>query len=315
MTGFRSIGADVRQAGFFLNRRYLLRGESVIVRFIEGIDDYKFRTDTGMAKDTKFKKGHSGNPKGKPKGPRKVAKKRKAVAKPYEQTERERPALEAFEARRKAKPPVPMMKKADSDKNSLKPDHPDLETGSTLLMEALGTTSSDFMCGLVTQLGNAGIKGSEIDVEATNFMLSMVVGIEPKDQIEAMLAAQMAAIHLQTMTFARRINHVENIPQQDSAERAFNKLARTFTTQMEALNKYRGKGQQKMTVEHVHVHEGGQAIVGNVQGGGGENKKEGQPHAKQVTHAPVTPMPGQDEAGDVMPIPGNAQRKVPVARR
>ena len=116
-------------AGFFLNRRYLLRGESVIVKFIEGIDDYKFRTDTGMAKDTKFKKGHSGNPKGKPKGPRKVAKKRKAVTKPYEQTERERPALEAFEARRKAKPPVLMMKKADSDKNSLKPDHPDLETG------------------------------------------------------------------------------------------------------------------------------------------------------------------------------------------
>ena len=42
-------------------------------------------------------------------------------------------------------------------------------------------------------------------------------------------------------------------------------LARTFTTQMEALNRYRGKGQQKMTVEHVHVHKGGQAIVGAVQ--------------------------------------------------
>ena len=31
---------------------------------------------------------------------------------------------------------------------------------------------------------------------------------------------------------------------------------------MEALNRYRGKGQQKMTVEHVHVHDGGQAMVG-----------------------------------------------------
>jgi hypothetical protein len=35
-----------------------------------------------------------------------------------------------------------------------------------------------------------------------------------------MLAAQMAAVHNATMTFARRLNHVENIPQQDSAERA-----------------------------------------------------------------------------------------------
>ena len=50
-------------------------------------------------------------------------------------------------------------------------------------------------------------------------MLAMVKGIEPRDQVEAMLAAQMAAVHNATMTFARRLNHVENIPQQDSAER------------------------------------------------------------------------------------------------
>jgi hypothetical protein len=71
------------------------------------------------------------------------------------------------------------------------------------------------------------------------------------------------------MTFARRLNHVDNIPQQDSAERAFNKLARTFATQMEALKKYRTGGQQKVVVEHVTVNAGGQAIVGSVQAGGG----------------------------------------------
>ena len=58
--------------------------------------------------------------------------------------------------------------------------------------------------------------------------------------------------------------HVDNIPQQDSAERAFNKLARTFAAQTSALKQYRSKGEQKMTVQHVHVAEGGQAIVGNV---------------------------------------------------
>jgi hypothetical protein len=55
-----------------------------------------------------------------------------------------------------------------------------------------------------------------------------------------------------------------NIPQQDSAERAFNKLTRTFAAQMSALKEYRSKGEQKMTVQHVRVAEGGQAIVGNV---------------------------------------------------
>ena len=49
-------------------------------------------------------------------------------------------------------------------------------------------------------------------------MLAVVKGIEPRDQIEAMLAAQMAAVHNATMTFARRLAHVELIPQQDSAE-------------------------------------------------------------------------------------------------
>ena len=43
-----------------------------------------------------------------------------------------------------------------------------------------------------------------------------------------------------------------------------NKLTRTFTTQMEVLKRYRSKGDQKVIVEHVHVHDGGQAVVGNV---------------------------------------------------
>jgi hypothetical protein len=52
-------------------------------------------------------------------------------------------------------------------------------------------------------------------------MLAVVKGVEPRDQTEAMLAAQMAAVHTATMTFARRLAHVENIPQQDSAQNAF----------------------------------------------------------------------------------------------
>ncbi len=88
-----------------------------------------------------------------------------------------------------------------------------------------------------------------------------------------MLAAQMAAVHMATMTFARRLAHVDNIPQQDAAERAFNKLARTFAAQMEALKRYRTGGQQRVIVEHVTVNEGGQAIVGKVaQGGRGSAK-------------------------------------------
>ena len=88
--------------------------------------------------------------------------------------------------------------------------------------------------------------------------------LKPKDQLEAMLAAQMVAIHMATMTFARRLAHVDTVQQQDSAERALNKLARTYAMQMETFKRYRTGGEQKVTVQHVSVSEGGQAIVGNV---------------------------------------------------
>ena len=124
------------------------------------------------------------------------------------------------------------------------------------------------MNGLIGQLANVSVKGGKVDERELNFVLSVVKGIEPRDQVEAMLAAQMAATHNATMTFARRLNHVENIPQQDSAERTFNKLARTFAAQVEMLKRYRSSGEQTVRVEHVTVNEGGQAIVGNVCHGG-----------------------------------------------
>ena len=43
------------------------------------------------------------------------------------------------------------------------------------------------------------------------------------------------------------------------------KLSRTYALLLEALNRHRGKAKhQRVTVEHVHVHAGGQAIVGAV---------------------------------------------------
>ncbi len=196
---------------------------------------------------------------------------RKAVTKPYEPTPEERAAVEAMLARKKELPVAPRMKVTEKKGVSqISPDHPDLAVGHILLMEALGTVELDFLDGLLGQLANAGTQGRVVDERGLNFMLAVVKGVEPKDQVETMLAAQMAAVHMATMTFARRLAHVDNIPQQDSAERAFNKLARTFVAQVGALKRYRTGGQQTVTVEHVNVGAGGQAIVGNVTHGGRE---------------------------------------------
>jgi len=146
-----------------------------------------------------------------------------------------------------------------------------------LLTQALGTTSYDFSDGLLSQLLGAGSQDPQARERDLNFMLAVVTGLEPKDEIEAMLAAQMAAVHMATMTSARRLSRAEIIQQQESAERTFNKLARTFTAQMEALKRYRTGGEQKVTVQHVTVNEGGQAVVGHVSHAPGRGEPSKNP--------------------------------------
>ena len=225
---------------------------------------------------------------------------------PYKLTAREKEALVKFNAASETRGPR-LKIQADGATAKFSVDHPDQAVGILGLMRAIGTTDLDFYDGLMGHLVNASWGRNELSQSGTNFMLSVVRGIEPRDQIEAMLAAQMAAVHTASMTFARRLAHVENIPQQDSAERAFNKLTRTFAAQMSALKEYRSKGEQKMTVQHVHVAEGGQAIVGNVnapaEGVGARNKPEVQPHA--LAYAPGVAMSCDiEKEREAVPIAG-----------
>lgn len=203
-------------------------------------------------------------------------------------------------SQRRCNKPSPALKLTGDDGISVA--HPDSKVGGTLAIESLGLSDGETYGALVHQIINAASKGKALDLPAVNGMLGMIQALEPRDTLEAMLTTQMVAVHYATMTFARRLNHVENLPQQDSASNALNKLARTFATQLEALNRYRGKGQQQVTVTHMHVHDGGQAIVaGNVQGGGANEKSGEQPHAKQIAYAPVAPLPSKDAQRQAVP--------------
>ena len=92
------------------------------------------------------------------------------------------------------------------------------------------------------------------------------------------------------------------------------KLMRTFALQAEALAKLKRGGEQRVKVEHLHVHSGGQAIVGNVQTGGGvPAKTEDQPHA--ITDASNDLLRCQDAKGEPVPIPANGERPLLDARR
>jgi hypothetical protein len=105
---------------------------------------------------------------------------------------------------------------------------------------------------------------------------SALIGLDPKTEIEGILATQLIACHMSALDCFRRAMIKNQNPQfRDYNLNQANKLCRTYTTLLEALRRCQDKAShQKVTVEHVHVHEGGQAIVGHVEhkeGGSGTN--------------------------------------------
>lgn len=174
-------------------------------------------------------------------------------------------------------------------------------------LKVLGGSESDHWNNILANqaLQSLWLKNSsqEDRDKQSNAILAALAGIGPRDELEGMMAAQLIAAHNAAMECYRRAmigeqtfeGRRENLAQAS-------KLSRTYAALLEALNRHRGKGQQKVTVEHVHVHAGGQAVVGMVEppGGRGEAKREDQPHA--LGYAPREEMRSADASGEALPI-------------
>jgi hypothetical protein len=107
------------------------------------------------------------------------------------------------------------------------------------LMRAFRTRSRDFVRGILAQLASATMKDKNAHERELKLTLDFVIANEPRDQIETFLLAQMAVTHVMAMRYANYMVNSETIPQQDSGERIFSKSLRTFSMQMEALQRHR----------------------------------------------------------------------------
>ena len=139
----------------------------------------------------------------------------------------------------------------------------------TVSKKMFGVESEDVFAVLLRQTVDS--LPSTIDKDTSvNAVISMLQNLEPRDSMEAMLVAQMIATHSHAMEWSRRAV----LPEQTERCIEMNvsrstRLMRTFTSQIEALQKYRKKGKQTIQVQHVNIQSGGQAIVGGIEGGGG----------------------------------------------
>ena len=133
------------------------------------------------------------------------------------------------------------------------------------LKNAMGTSSSAFVAASLQQLiAAARLPNSGICEIAVNASLAFIEGAKPRDEIECALVIQMACTHSAAMAVLNRLGEGRGGDRGVAAmASATARLLRAYT-QVEALRRLRHGGSQTLRVEHVHVNEGGQALIGNV---------------------------------------------------
>jgi len=172
--------------------------------------------------------------------------------------------------------------------DSKKPKDNSSEEGSSgitiskqAVLKAFEMTNSELMgfyISQATQTFSGSVSRDGLNEKNLNHFiensLALVAGIKPQDELEMMLAVQMIGVHNLAMEVLKRgMITGQTFEGTDAAVNRTTKLVRTFTALLEALNKHRGKGHQKITVKHVTVEKGAQAIVGDVRAGGGSSEK------------------------------------------
>lgn len=165
---------------------------------------------------------------------------------------------------KKPKPPV------------TKPDIPVFRFDEATAKKWGGSDSTDFNLKLLEdtlpcvwmRYGDDPADRREKTLQAHHAVVAALMAFEPKDEIEGMIASQAVALHGASMECMRRAMMPEQSFEVTSRLRKDGaNLARAMTDMVEALDRKRGKGPQVVRVERVVVHEGGQAVVGNVTSG------------------------------------------------
>jgi hypothetical protein len=125
-----------------------------------------------------------------------------------------------------------------------------------------GVSDPEFLTGILCQVN--GISVYSRNATERDFLLSIIKGGNPKTQTDVLLLTQMAAIHDAVMTSARNLGTANDPELVERFANVTNKLARTFTAQVEALQRCRSVNEKNITVQNVSIRDSAQAILGNV---------------------------------------------------
>src|SRR5580693_6332031 len=178
-----------------------------------------------------------------------------------------RPSPAAVAGQRRLAPVRVKVWRADGKLAKVHPPDGEAKNWWRRLNEALGTTSSDFVNASLFQIQSAcRSPWGGISELAMNAALAMMEAAAPKDEIEGALAVQMACTHPAAMAVLAKLDSGFGTERRIAAFGSVAaRLLRAYATQVEVLRRLRNGCHQFVRVEHVHVNDGGQAVIGNLK--------------------------------------------------
>lgn len=135
------------------------------------------------------------------------------------------------------------------------------------LFFATGSSDLDFSYAILSKCIQASCIGKNYEDPSIfdshfNSITNAMTGLKPQDEIEGMLISRLVALHFQGIHYLACAATKESTTEaRDININRSTKLSRVYNETLEALMRYRRKGEQKVIVQHVNVNDGGKAVV------------------------------------------------------
>ena len=128
---------------------------------------------------------------------------------PYAPTPHEERLLGQHEDKKAKQPPKLRVNKGPGLYFAIVPDHADEKIGTVATMQSIGTNDPDFFNAISGELVNLIAKDGSVDERRLASAFALVQAVEPANGVEGMLAAQMCAVHMESMKMAARLARTE----------------------------------------------------------------------------------------------------------
>ena len=174
----------------------------------------------------------------------------------------------------KPRTPPPRVRKPSRQNDQVLAPTEDLEGHRAALRGVFGTLSEEFSQTMFGQLV-ALLRPNpfeHLDEATLNAAIALVASMQPKNELQALLAVEIAGTAFAGQKLLRSSQHQLDEIYIDVYGNYAVKILRLQLEMMQTLDKLQRGSNQTVEVRHVHIHSGGQGVVGIVNA---PKKREG----------------------------------------